>query len=252
MSESRAKPLRLFIGVRVSMATVSALNEAVQAMRGAVGDRLRLRWIAPASYHITLAFLGWARPEVTFALRDRVAGALAGQRAFELETMGLGGFPSPVRARVLWAGMDEAGSARLTELAQRIAAAAEELGFAREERAFHAHVTLARLPVPGDIRSAIQGVSEQKFRHTWVDSAILFQSHMKSTGSEYEEKARWNLEDDSKPSRRHRGPVETESELESDAAFEEPSGDESGPEGAAELDGEPAEEEEQRDDGDQL
>jgi 2'-5' RNA ligase len=245
MTENQAKALRLFIGVRVSLATVRALDEAVQAMRrGAAGERAQLKWVAPASYHITLKFLGWARPEVAFAVRDRVAAAVAGQRAFELDARGLGAFPSLERARVLWAGVDEAGGARLIDLAGRIERAAEELGFAREQRAFHAHVTLARLRSPGDVRSLLAACPEQVFRNSWIDSVVLFQSHMKSSGSEYEEKARWSLEGDSKPSRRHTGPVETEAELGDELPLDEPSSEEEiDPTGG---------EEEHREDGDQY
>jgi RNA 2',3'-cyclic 3'-phosphodiesterase len=236
MTDERAKALRLFIGVRVSLATVRALDEAVQAMRRA-GERARLRWVAPASYHVTLKFLGWARPETAFAVRDRVASVLSGQRAFELETRGLGAFPTPERARVLWAGVDEQGGARLGELALRIERAAAELGFAREQRPFHPHVTLARLKEPDDVRRVIGTASEQVFRTSWIDSVILFESHMKSSGSEYEEKARWPLEGDSKPSRRHTGPVEPEAEL-ADEPLDEVC--------------EPQDKEEPHDDGDQY
>jgi 2'-5' RNA ligase len=250
----RPKSLRLFIGVRVSLATVRALDDAVQSMRrSGPGERSRLRWVAPASYHITLKFLGWARPEVGFALRDRVASALAGQRAFEVETRGLGAFPTVERARVVWAGVDPTSGARLTDLAGRIERAAEELGFAREERPFHPHVTLARLKDPADVRGLLGSCSEHLFRVSWVDSVILFESHMRSTGSEYEEKARWPLEADSKPARRHTGPVEPEAELADDLPLEEgPSDSDSeedpGTRGAPEAAG--AEREEQQDDGD--
>jgi 2'-5' RNA ligase len=247
MSEMRDRPkaLRLFIGARVSLATVRSLEEAVQVMRRS-SERVRLRWVAPASYHITLKFLGWTRPEVAFAVRDRMAAALAGQRGFELETRGLGAFPSPERARVLWAGVDEAGGARLTELARRVEGTAEELGFAREDRPFHPHVTLARLAAPSDVRGVIGCCPEQMFRLSWVDSVVLFESHMKSTGSEYDEKTRWPLEVDSKPSRRHTGPVENETELADELPLDDPSGDDFAPEGAADR----VEDEEQHDDGD--
>jgi 2'-5' RNA ligase len=247
-SGDRPKPLRLFIGARVSMATVRALEEAVQGMRRAPGERARLRWVSPASYHITLKFLGWTRPEVAFAVRDRMGEALAGQRAFELETRRLGAFPTLERARVLWAGVDEAGGARMRELARAIEDAAAELGFAREQRPFHPHVTLARLASPADVRGVIGCCPEQVFRSSWVDSVILFESKMKSTGSEYDEKARWSLESDSKPSRRHTGPVETEVELADELPLDEGPGDDLGPEGPPERTGE----EEQQDDGDEL
>ena len=268
-SGERPRALRLFVGVRISLATLRSLEEAVQSMRR-VG-RPSLRWLAPATYHITLKFLGWARPEVAFAVRDRMAAAIAGQRAFEVDAIGLGAFPSLERARVLWAGVDPQGSARLGELAGHVERAAEELGFAREQRAFHPHVTLARLKTPGDVRGLLSVCPEQAFRSSWIDSVVLFESHTKSTGSEYEEKAHWSLEVDSKASRRHSAPVEIEAELADELPLDEDSVHDLLPETAPEAvppgaphaepphpedphaaDPHAADDEEQHDDGDQY
>ena len=206
-----SRPLRLFVGARVSLTTVRALEDAVDSLRaGAVerGHAAGLRWVAPASYHVTLKFLGWTRPEVVTALGDRVGAALGGARAFELETRGLGAFPSGHKARVVWAGIDAHGGERLAELAQRVEDACAELGFGREKRAFHPHVTLARLKVPGDVSELLESQSEQTYRFSVIDHLVLYESTMKSTGSEYSPLLTWPLEQASKPRRRHTGPVE--------------------------------------------
>lgn len=219
--EARPKAMRLFIGARVSLATVRALDDAVQAMRR-VESGTRLRWVAPATYHVTLKFLGWTRPEVVEGLRDRVGAALAGVRALEVECRGLGAFPAADKARVVWAGLDAAGAARLAEMVERIERATGELGFAREKRAWHGHVTLARLKAPADVRGLLSAVSEQTYRHSWVEAAVLFESQMKKDGSEYTEIASWGLESDSKASRRHTAAVEhAEQEETGDGKFDD-------------------------------
>ena len=64
---------RLFIGAKVSLATVNALGEAVTELeKHAAEANLKVRWVAPASYHVTLKFIGWTRPEVIDAIRDQV------------------------------------------------------------------------------------------------------------------------------------------------------------------------------------
>jgi 2'-5' RNA ligase len=142
------------------------------------------------------------------ALRDRVGAALGGARAVEVECRGLGAFPSVEKARVVWAGLDASGGARLAEMVEKIERATAELGFPREKRAWHAHVTLARLKAPADVRGLLSAVSEQTYRHSWVDRVVLFESQMKKDGSEYTEIASWSLESDSKTSRRHTAAVE--------------------------------------------
>ena len=126
-------------------------------------------------------------------LDDAIAEALEGAAAFELETRGLGAFPSPAKARVLWAGASDPDG-RLTDLAGRVDAATQKLGYETEARAFHPHVTIARLKRPADIADLLEEASEQEFRKTWVDSVVLFESEMKSTGSEYVARAIWSLD----------------------------------------------------------
>src|SRR5438034_5712083 len=71
--------MRLFIGIPVSLQTANALAQCVETLaRRAKDARLELRWVAPASYHITLKFLGWTRDDAIPAIRDRVAAAIAG------------------------------------------------------------------------------------------------------------------------------------------------------------------------------
>ena len=82
---------RVFVGVRVSMATVKALTGAVESLRSAAeATGLRARWVAPASYHVTLKFLGWTRVEAIPAIVDELADELEGISEFEFDCRGLG------------------------------------------------------------------------------------------------------------------------------------------------------------------
>jgi len=202
-----ADQVRLFIGVRVAVDVVHQLAELQKRMAGAArGAGLRVKWTAPAGLHVTLAFLGWARPEVVDAVADAGAHALRGARTFGFVTRGAGAFPSPARARVLWAGVDDGG--RLSGLARSLGEATAALGFARETRPFHGHVTLGRLREPADVAALLAPHAEQIFSETWVESVVLFESLMKSKGSEYVARAEWTLEGPKRPPRRQTGPVE--------------------------------------------
>lgn len=190
------KPMRLFFGVRVSLATVRALEDQVAELRAhPAADGAAARWVAPATYHVTLKYLGWTRPEVVAALRDRVPVAMKGLRRFTVQCEGLGCFPKPDKARVLWAGVDPEGGRRLTELATRLEQLSTDLGFASETRGFHPHVTLARLRRPGPVADLLAAASEQVYRDSRIDQLILFESQTKPDGSEYRPVATWPLED---------------------------------------------------------
>ena len=203
--------MRLFVGVKVSMAALGELAEVRDALaRAADGTGLAVKWVAPATYHVTLKFLGWARPEVLTAVRDRVGEALAGRRAVRFRPRGLGAFPKAERARVLFAGTGD-GATGLTELAGLVDGAAAELGFERERRPFHAHVTLGRLKEVADVSKLLVPFAEQSFSETLVESVTLFESIMKSSGSEYVGRASWALEGGSKGRRRQTEQVEPRS-----------------------------------------
>lgn len=176
---------RLFVGVRVSVATANELAACAETLARRAGDaRVDVRWVAPENYHVTLKFLGWTRDETLAALHDALDGAVAGMARFAFRTARLGAFPALDRASVVWAGTEGRG---LGELAERVAAATEPLGFAREPRAFHPHVTLGRLREIRALREVVLPLSEQMFSDSRVDAISLFESETKSSGSVYRE-----------------------------------------------------------------
>lgn len=192
MSERRER-IRLFLGVEISLQAVRDLTAVAESLRRqARAGGPRVRWVAPETYHITLKFLGWTAPETITAIRDVLAEPVAGQGGFHILGRGLGAFPEPDRARVLWAGVDDPAGG-LPGLVELVEDRLEHLGFSRERRPFHAHVTLGRIRDPGDVRELLETPSEQVFRKTSIDAVTLFESVLKSNGSEYRTRARFAL-----------------------------------------------------------
>ena len=182
MSESK----RLFVGIRVSVSTANQLSQAAETLaRRARDSGVELKWVAPANYHVTLKFLGWTRVDSVAAVRDAIEQAVTGVSRFSFRTSRLGAFGSLDKANVLWAGCENHDA--LTDLAKRIDAATEPLGFTPEKRAFHAHVTLARLRETRAIRDVVLPLAEQMFGDTRVDGVTLFESQTKPSGSVYHE-----------------------------------------------------------------
>lgn len=185
---------RLFLGLRVSVATANGLAQcAEQLARRARDANLEVKWVVPASYHVTLKFLGWTRAELIEALDDRIAAAIAGVAPFKFKTAKLGAFPSLDKSTVVWAGIDDPGGT-ISELAKRIEAAAVELGFPAEPRPFHPHVTLGRVRETRLLREVVLPMSEQMFSASSADHVILFESETKSSGSVYNEISKIALE----------------------------------------------------------
>jgi 2'-5' RNA ligase len=100
------------------------------------------------------------------------------------EAARLGAFPSPQKATVVWAGIEDPGG-KLAALAARVEAEMVALGFPAEARRFHPHVTIGRLKEPADVSNVILPMSEQVFSETRCPEIVIYESVTKSTGSEY-------------------------------------------------------------------
>jgi RNA 2',3'-cyclic 3'-phosphodiesterase len=176
---------RLFVGVPVSLTTVDGLSGAAESLaRRAQAAQVRIRWLPPATYHVTLKFLGGCRDEVVDAVVDGLRRAAGAGEPPRFTTARLGAFPSTRRATVVWAGIRDPDD-RLARLAARVEAEMAALGFAAEDRPFHPHVTIGRLREPADVSDVILPLAEQVFSETRVHDLVLYESVTKSTGSEY-------------------------------------------------------------------
>jgi 2'-5' RNA ligase len=183
---------RLFVGAQISVATANTLAGCAETLARRARDAgVELRWVAPANYPGTLAFLGWTGIDAIGAVCDALNAAIAGESRFSFRTTRLGAFPSLDRANVLWAGIEDPGP--LGRLAGAIGEAMAGLGFRRlsdDGRPYHPHVTIARLPVSRAIREVVLPMAEQMFGDTRIEAVTLFESETKSSGSVYREVAK--------------------------------------------------------------
>jgi 2'-5' RNA ligase len=180
---------RLFVGAHISVGAANTLAGCAETLARRARDAgVELRWVAPANYHVTLAFLGWTGIDTVGPVCDALDAATQGENRFTFRTTRLGAFPSLDKASVLWAGVEEPGP--LIRLAGSIGEAMARLGFRRDARPFHPHVTIARLPVSRAIRDVVLPMAEQMFGDTRIDAVTLFESETKSSGSVYREVAK--------------------------------------------------------------
>jgi len=117
------------------------------------GSDLPGKAVPVANWHLTLRFLGLVGPVAYDRLLAGLDQAVLGP-PFPVRFGGLGAFPRPGRAAVLWLGVD-AGADALAALAGTVADAVTGAGFPPEDRPFHPHVTLSRIRPPHDVRSLV-------------------------------------------------------------------------------------------------
>lgn len=170
---------RLFLGVALS----NEVRYGLDAFLGAKAGPLPGKPTPPQNWHLTLRFLG----STESGQRDRLLGILDEESLalpFVLGFAGLGAFPRPRAATVLWLGVGRGGE-ELTELAEFCEEAAQDVGFSPEERPFHPHLTLARLRPKEDVADLVETVSPFPLRQE-VDRIVLYRSLLGPGGARYE------------------------------------------------------------------
>lgn len=177
--------MRLFIALNLTSKERQRIYRAARKLREA---DLPVRWVEHADMHLTLKFLGEVRPESAGKVRAAIERVAAKTSPFQLSLGGCGAFPTIRRPRVIWVGAEATPELRCLkhDLEWELA----PLGFEREVRAFHPHLTLGRARSSaraGDFRDfqafAADYTYEGEARIRTVD---LMVSHLSSKGVRYE------------------------------------------------------------------
>jgi 2'-5' RNA ligase len=167
--------------------------EIPEAVRGAIQEFVRklepesrgARWARVEGMHVTLKFVGEVSPEKVEQIKKELQGVRSAT-AVELNFCGVGFFPDAKHPRVFWAGIE--ATPNLAEIAEEIETRLERLGIAREERAFHPHLTLARFKSEEGLprlREAIEKAGAMEFGSTKSGELFLVESKLLRGGAVY-------------------------------------------------------------------
>jgi len=149
-----------------------------------------VKWVDPGGIHLTLKFLGNISSKRVTEITEAMEEAAHGISPFHLEISGLGAFPSLRQARVFWVGIGGEMD-KLFRLQQNIDSALAALGFAKEERSFVPHLTLARIrqgASPPERRSFGELVGSAIFEDKYyikVEAIRLMRSQLTPAGAIY-------------------------------------------------------------------
>lgn len=185
-----AKPLRLFAAVDLPNRVREGIERVVEPWR----DRLPGgRWVRPETWHVTVKFLGRTYPRLVERVHGACGDAAAEIRPFRVGIEGMGVFPGPGRARVLWVGLDDRDGG-LPALARALDdGLANE--FPPEKRGFTPHLTVARFNPPVSIRNQADELAATEFdlEPFRVGELVLYRSHLSPKGARYEPLERFPL-----------------------------------------------------------
>jgi RNA 2',3'-cyclic 3'-phosphodiesterase len=198
--DSSGGTIRAFIAAEISDEVRARVGELLTKLKRTEAE---VKWVRPASMHLTLRFLGNIFPDQVELIDAAMNEAVAGMAPVAVEVEGAGVFPNPDRPRVLWLGLSRGGP-ELTALAERLNAALSARGFGPADRPFAPHLTLGRVKTPRNLRPALKTLEAEAARSFGGYTAgrvILFESELNRAGAKYTELASAALADgDSSPS----------------------------------------------------
>ncbi len=184
--------LRLFIGVSPGRTVLERVVEGAARLR-AECERIGLQvgWTLPGNFHLTLKFLGETEPEKLGLINEALRSLCGEFPEFELRLAGVGAFPGEDCARVIWVGADDGG--KLQQLAKAVESEMEKLGFAPEDRAYSAHLTIGKIRRAASVGDLLSCYKKSEFGVSLIREAILYESIPGPGGSCYMVRARFPL-----------------------------------------------------------
>ncbi|MDX6710978.1 MAG: 2,3-cyclic 3-phosphodiesterase [Blastocatellia bacterium] len=177
--------LRLFTAIELPPAVRDlAARHAVQ-LRTAVPSA-RVSWEKPEKIHLTLKFFGETEERLVEPLITACNAVASRTKPFTVQVGDPGAFFKKRKPQVLWLGVSDA-EGMLAGLYSAIERECEGVGFVRDSRVFHPHLTIARIRQP-------QGAADLARLHLslgfapisfLVNEFVLIKSDIGSTGSSY-------------------------------------------------------------------
>lgn len=178
--------LRLFVAAEIPEDIRVKLAEVIDSLSS---PKDGIKWVRPASIHLTLKFLGSVGEEALDDVKGAVKEALSGFCGMDdvkLTAGKLGAFPGGKRIRVIWVGLGGE-----MEILGGVRDALEDsflrLGFPREERGFRPHLTIGRVKGKAnrDIVDKIEDKKDIVLGDFLVSGLHLYKSDLRPTGAVY-------------------------------------------------------------------
>ncbi len=175
---------RTFLAVELDEHIVHGLVQAQRSLQDVEAD---VRWVERENLHLTVKFLGNVRDEEILRICD-VTEAIVGEiDPFDFSVDGLTSAPPLGQMRMIWARITEP-SGSLQTMYEMIEDAFSGMGFKRENRLFHPHMTLGRVKSGQHVkqlRSAVTGFADTEFGIQGVDELVVFSSELTREGPIY-------------------------------------------------------------------
>jgi 2'-5' RNA ligase len=174
--------MRLFIALDTPAGVRADLRELKTCLESSHAD---VRWEPPDKYHCTLLFIGDVNDSAVEDVADQITESVGQHPRFDVRYTGVGFFPTPERARVVWAGVHDDGSC--AGLHERLRIRLRQFLGREQDPRFHAHITLGRVRSPRNLSRLITIAESCTFDHppVTVREIKIIKSDLRPAGSVY-------------------------------------------------------------------
>ncbi len=185
MNVARKDSWRIFCAVEVPATARRLVLQHIARLKAAVPEA-QASWSREANLHLTLKFLGEIPTAAVEQLSSAASRAVAGLSPFSIQLEHPGVFPNHGKPRVLWMGINDR-SGKLVELHARLEDEAANAGFAKEDRRFQPHLTVARLRQPEHAQTLAAAHRQLAFepQAIAVSELLVIRSELSGAGSKY-------------------------------------------------------------------
>ncbi|MCS7228479.1 MAG: RNA 2',3'-cyclic phosphodiesterase [Candidatus Kryptonium sp.] len=176
--------IRTFIAVDVPEKIKDEIFEIEKELMKSASEGVK--WEEKEKFHITLKFLGDVNEEAIDSIYKILNEKLNGFGKFSIIYKGIGAFPDTKNPRVIWIGCEDP-TGKLFELQKIVEEKMSELGFEKEDKEYHPHITLGRVKKPKNIHNLIKKIETINFeaRTGEVAEVLIMKSDLKPSGSVY-------------------------------------------------------------------
>lgn len=172
---------RLFVAAEISDEARSHAKRMIEDLRSASGGK-GIGWSKPENLHVTIKFLGDTDEATETSLTETLSSIASQYQPFhlafdKLELLGKRVISVAVRS----------DSRTIFSLEMAVDTQCEHMGFDREGRRFHPHLTLARIRRPGSLNPITREIAKTQVGplEFEVRDIVLYESQLLPGGSVY-------------------------------------------------------------------
>ncbi|MDI6890924.1 MAG: RNA 2',3'-cyclic phosphodiesterase [Thermodesulfovibrionales bacterium] len=175
--------LRCFIAIEIPEQIKGNIGGLIEILKKYNVD---VKWVTCKNLHLTLKFLGKTPEELLPKIGESLSDIVLSYEPFCIKICNIGVFPNRRYPRVIWVGVED--SEILKRLQRDIEYSLALIGYQREDKEFHPHLTLGRVRSQkgmANLINELDNFKEKDFGSVTVEGIKLMKSELKPMGAEY-------------------------------------------------------------------